>query len=51
MIRKNKSGVEFSWSFLGWLLLIFLTAVIIILFTPSIAEGFEKGVNYFRDLR
>ncbi len=35
---------------LGWMLLVLLLAVIIVLLTPAIAEGFDKGIEFLRNL-
>ena len=35
---------------LGWILLALLLAVILLLAFPSIAEGFDKGIEFLRDI-
>jgi len=47
---KNRRALSMSWEFLGWLLLVFLLAVVFLLAFPSIADGFEKGVEYVKNL-
>ncbi len=36
---------------LGWILLALLGAIILVLAFPSIAEGFENGINFLRNWR
>lgn len=47
---KNKKSSGFLTDNLGWILLALLLAIILILAFPSIAEGFENGVKFLKDL-
>lgn len=50
-MMKNKKSLTFSWNFLGWFFLALLLAfVIIVLIFPGVAEGFDKGIDYLRNL-
>lgn len=35
---------------LGWILLALLLAIVLVLASPSIAEGFDKGIEFVRNL-
>ena len=46
---KNKKS-NFLTDNLGWIILAFLLAIILILAFPSIVNGFSKGIGFLRNL-
>ena len=49
MIMKNKRSNILTDN-LGWILLALLLALILVLAFPSIAEGFDNGIGFLRNL-
>lgn len=46
----NNKKSNFLIDNIGYIILSLLALIIIILFFPGIAEGFEKGLEFLRDL-
>lgn len=49
MIKNKKANILTD--NLGWILLALILAIIFVLLTPSIAEGFDRAIEFLRNLR